>query len=604
VLVSAVSAGFQPRAAPVNGAGASQNPPSGSGAISGVVLDAGSNQPLSGAEVTVSGSSRDGTGGRVTTDDAGRFVFTGLSARIPYAITAAKSGYRSGTFGAACAGPAGHRVVLQEGEWFRSASLRLSRSAAITGTVTDDRGEPVVAASVRAFGYANILGTERLAAGPASVTDDLGQFRIWGLPAGRFAVLATPRNLPILAAASSSGGASVGREVNAPVFFPAARLMADAGLIHVAPGEVRAGTHVRIAAVPAVRLEGTVVGPPEDVSGLVLRLVTNAKVTGHTTDVATAAVANDGSFSFAGIPSGDYTLWASRFAVEYVMDTLAVGDSVVSGPEFGGGLSGIGSIAGGGLGAGYRFRAGRGARNSWGRVDLRVDDRDIGDVLLRLTPSGRITGRIVWDPPGSGVTRPSPNLFRAEPADGDETLGIAIGQNRVGDLTQFTVPGLQQGRYVLRAGSTDGAQIKRIDWEGRDYTHRAFDVAADSIDNVVVTLTSQRARLMGRVRTAQGAVATDAAVIAFPSDLSAWTDHGFGPTRVMSQCVAADGAFEFDTLPAGSYHLIAVDSSLGTEWQVRGFLDVAAAAATPVTIEWGQSTIRDLVTRTVPWRRQ
>ena len=75
---------------------------------------------------------------------------------------------------------------------YLALTVELSKSAAISGTVTDPNGQPVVGAQLMAFdmlgidgrGYGNYNGNPQ----PSAVTDAAGRFRVDGLPTG-FAVL-------------------------------------------------------------------------------------------------------------------------------------------------------------------------------------------------------------------------------------------------------------------------------------------------------------------------------------------------------------------------------------------------------------------------------
>ena len=75
--------------------------PKGTGAISGVVTDASTGQPLSGAIVRVNaptGATLSPLVGQHVTDSKGRFVFTDLGA-ASYTVAVRRSGYIDATYG-------------------------------------------------------------------------------------------------------------------------------------------------------------------------------------------------------------------------------------------------------------------------------------------------------------------------------------------------------------------------------------------------------------------------------------------------------------------------------------------------------------------------
>src|SRR5688572_24261616 len=133
VVALTLSANFQRGQGP---APVAPQSPTGTGAISGVVLDLDSQKPLAGAVVQISGAPGPVPGAspgiaarpaRQITDEQGRFVFTRLPGNASYQVSAAKLGYFDGYYGyrsAAATNFAGaRRIALAEGQWFRDARI-------------------------------------------------------------------------------------------------------------------------------------------------------------------------------------------------------------------------------------------------------------------------------------------------------------------------------------------------------------------------------------------------------------------------------------------------------------------------------------------------
>jgi hypothetical protein len=183
------------------------------GAISGVVVDAGSGRPLAGAVVTLALQAAPSAqapaappapapgpapanapapssigANRQVTDPAGRFIFTSLPAG-EFTITADRFGYADGGFGRSSPRAGNRRIALAEGEWFQSASIKLWRQSSISGTVLDEAGEPVVSVWVRALAQILISGQAQWVSGPVTKTDDRGMYRFAGLGPGKWTVL-------------------------------------------------------------------------------------------------------------------------------------------------------------------------------------------------------------------------------------------------------------------------------------------------------------------------------------------------------------------------------------------------------------------------------
>ncbi len=205
----------------------------GTGAISGVVTDAATHRPISGVIVHLSMQGQDAVG-RVSqqiTDARGRFVFDELVASTLYFITASKSGYLDGHFGEIPGQRTSH-ITLTDGQWFSSANFEMSKVGAIGGVVTDEFGQPVVGAFVRALVEIKVAGQRQLAVGLTTRTDDHGEYRLAGLlpahyilmvPSVQNSVPATatpaqvagvPPDLYAQFAAQVAGEAAMGRSVH------------------------------------------------------------------------------------------------------------------------------------------------------------------------------------------------------------------------------------------------------------------------------------------------------------------------------------------------------------------------------------------------------
>ena len=78
-------------------------------------------------------------------------------------------------------------VDLVDGQSVDKLDLALPRAGVITGAVLDEFGEPVTNARVTALRYGYMNGQRRLVRlGYATTTDDIGQYRLHGLPPGEY----------------------------------------------------------------------------------------------------------------------------------------------------------------------------------------------------------------------------------------------------------------------------------------------------------------------------------------------------------------------------------------------------------------------------------
>src|SRR6266851_5074941 len=158
----------------------------GTGVIRGRVLAAATGEPLRKARVSISSDA--GEHDPVFSDNDGRFELIGLQAGR-HTLSAAKAGYVTTKFGARRLIDRATPVEVADGSVIEHIEIRLPRGAAINGHVVDDLGDPLVDQSVTAGRVVHTGGRATFVqSGSAGRTDDLGEYRISGLPAGTYVV--------------------------------------------------------------------------------------------------------------------------------------------------------------------------------------------------------------------------------------------------------------------------------------------------------------------------------------------------------------------------------------------------------------------------------
>jgi hypothetical protein len=617
---------------------------SGSAAISGVVVDATSKEPLADAVVALAAGGSSAAVERQMTDVRGRFVFGDLAARSDYTISVTRAGYFDGRYG-----PSGSRsgrpIALAEGEWFSEARVELVRPSAIAGRVVDERGESVVGVFVRALAEILVAGRPHLAVSQTTKTDDRGAYRLSGLAAGRYivsvpsiqnavpadfpvdeprafgprmpgvvlpdtpAVALDPDTLLIAGTYPTSPPAGSARPQAYPTMFHQdARALADAAAVVVDTGRDRTHVDFQLRPVPAWRVSGRVQGPPDLTSGLLVRLVQpGAEDLGLGSEAATAVVDQKGSFTFLNVPAGSYVIDARRSFMEfrYRASGFANHPSLPT-PGFRSTRGGGGEVFSAPEGTSYAYSSNAEDVTLWGRAAVDISDRDLSDLVVDMRPTLTISGRVVREPddaPGAKSTEPAmrsspfgqPSLsVHAEPADGRASLGMPAGSSS--DLETFSVSGLLPGRYFLRVFLPGGGSVKSVIWRERDFTHVPFDTSnGQDFTDVVVTWTMRTAIVRGVVADFT-ASPNGAAVIVFPAEPAQWSSYGLQPRRLRSTAVSNDGSYQI-SVPAGDYLAVAVDGAEVDAWQDPKYLEAAARVATPITLGWGDTRPLNLMLR-------
>ena len=626
----------------ISGMTVAEPPVFGSGIISGVVTDGTTGLPIEGALVQLAGG-RPGPNGRPQqmTDPRGRFLFTHLGPFGDYTVSASRLGYIDGGYKRTPGSTASPRMTLKDGEWIQRADVQLWRTASITGTVLDDQGDPVVGVPVRALMKVRVAGRVRNAAGPATLTDDRGVYRLAGLSPGEYIIhvpsvqvtipatdaTTRPPAPPPSGASGTSVGATTpeadamiraesglnlvvgffatppaggGAAAYAMAYHPAARSMDAASPITLAYGDQRQNVDVQLALLPTVRVSGRVLGPSDAVAKLPVRLLPDgAESLAFGAEAAFTTTDATGAFTFLRVPSGDYTLIASRSFSE-LSTTGGISNSTLM-PRSATTINSMSSSTFPTTGSlGFTTRSTMGVAAS-GSTAVSVGERDVDDVAVTLTTGVKVSGHFLWDgaeaPPSGTTLNP---VARLEPIDGEMTLALRSRAPIRGpaDAAQFPLPlsieGVPPGRYFFGGITAGQYSVEAIEWRERDLFASALEVEADKdVSGVVIRMTSKPATVTGTVSGSSGA-ATTGAVIAFPAAPAQWRNFGMSAMLFRTSGIAGDGAFRLERMIPGEYLLAAVPDEDRNKWLDPEWLASIAGSATRVRVTPASSTSQSL----------
>src|ERR1700736_3225869 len=123
------------------------------------------------------------------TDAGGRFQLQGL-APGRYNLTVSRVGFVMQTYGQRKADAPGAALTLRSGQNMKDLLFRLIPSAVIAGRILDEDGEPLPGATVSALREVYSEGKRSLSVSTTAETNDLGEYRLYGLAPGRYFVSA------------------------------------------------------------------------------------------------------------------------------------------------------------------------------------------------------------------------------------------------------------------------------------------------------------------------------------------------------------------------------------------------------------------------------
>ena len=624
----------------------SADPPPATGLIVGRVVDGASNQPVAGVIVSLSGGISSG-GGRhnpqAITNGNGYFVFRTLT-RGSYSINATRAGYVEGAYGRRSPNGTAAPLSLAEGQRLADVVIPIWRQAAISGTVTDEAGEPLVGVLVRAFQRRLVGGRYRIVQGPNATTDDRGLYRLHSLVPGDYLVAfvwretslpaatadqliqtaqtnspqAQPlmRELFTLGLALSASGPRVGTSIrqlafSAPVppipaddsgvfiyptqFYPGVPSAARAATITVASGQQRDGIDFTLQPVKTVQVSGTLFGPDGPMAHSAVRLVSEDSIADL--DTSATITGEGGEFTLLGVPPGAYTLNVLRAPrpiapvsnAATTVTQIQVGSSTI--------MSSMSGPAGGATGPSPVSDD----PTLFADVPVSVGNRDVSDLVVTVQRGARLTGRIEFDgtrerPDATALTRVFITLDRVDAVAPQVGLGYGSLPGHADDTGAFKTYGVPSGRYVVRvAAPLPGWTLKSVTAEGRDISETPLDLRTADVNNVVITFTDRPTQLTGVAHGEDGSPDSDALVVVFPADQNAWSDYGPNPRRIRSTHAARNGAYRFMGLPPGDYYVAAIHED-ATAWQDPRVLETLARGASQIRLADGETQSQDVKT--------
>ena len=430
----------------------------------------------------------------------------------------------------------------EAGPQFQLRTLSASEErpgGSLSGTLLDQSGEPLQGVQVRALRLQREDGRV-IAQDPGGglgikrTTDDRGRYRLFGLPPGRYLVVASTTATP-------SGLDRAQGNAFTRVYFPATPDVESAQPIQVDEGRETTGVDVSFAPIRA----GRIIGRATDAGGEPLigqvRLIPPQRPGVPAVEPLVERVHFDGSFEITDVPHGQYVL-------------QAVGTNP-------------------------------GHRDEFGFAYVSVDDQPASPVAIRTSVGATLEGRFVVEdvrrPPMRAMSiHASVSDFDRAPSEGRGPDGLAIH-----DDGRFTLTGLRGSMRLTAAHLPSPWYMKSITIGGLDVTDVPFDFGADGkYTDVEIVLSRSSGMIAGSVTDAASARAARFDAIAFSTDRERWFA---GSRHILRARAAANGTFNIGGLPPGEYWVTAVDALSPDELDIPEGLDTLSTHAARVTVDEG-----------------
>jgi len=457
----------------------------------------------------------------ITTGNDGKFSFTDLNPGT-YRISVSANGYAPQQYGQRAPNTVGTPITITAaGEQINSIVIALSPAAALTGRITDENGQPAVDVPVQLLHVLYNLQGKVFQAITTSTANDRGEYRLYGIPPGRYYLVAGsgPNLLGALAVARPPTINRPPPVTYAVTFYPGVTELNQSSVIQLGAGaEVVA--NMRVARQNLYRLRGRVIDsrtgqPPAGVSiALSYRTLTGS---GGSMNFARNYDPTTGNFEIQSVIPGQYSIEAR------LSDGPARPLPVPGQPE--------GPSA---------------------QMSINVTG-DVEGVVLALANPVSIPGRVTIQ---GGVSAP-PNLDRMRVAIRPGGLGmLPIGlsaptPSQIAADGTFRIDGLRGGEYIVNViGLPQGLYLESMDFGGADILRDVFKFSPGSSGTLNVVLRSGAGQLNGTILDAKNQPVAAAVVALIPAQRNRLDIY-------KTSITGGNGSFTMAGIIPGEYSLFA-----------------------------------------------
>jgi hypothetical protein len=553
----------------------------GTGRLTGrVVLDGPQQPPVRRALVSIRGTAIDGE--RTTaTDAAGRFSFRDLPPGR-YLLNASKPGHVPVDFGSRRPGRGPGTSIAIAPDQTIPVELVMLPGAVVAGHITDHKGRPQRAAIVTVL---HVSGWETPVPVASARTDDLGEYRAYGLAPGRYVVAAQPgfgfngaaestdadfraalaevdrRRGGLLSASPPPTAATVPRRPvsYAPSLYPGVDDVANASVVELGAGEERLDVDVSFSLVPTTHLSIRFVDPsghvPERLQatmpwpGYELGLIERSYI-GTVPMRATLEVVN-GRIDRRALVPGRYRLLARASS-----SRAGTGDSTATPLDL------------------------------WAATDIVINGEIERELTVVLQPGMTVAGTLRGDP---GVDLSSSRLILTRVSN---EPGVGVAQIPIGRDGSFVVKGVAPAEYVLGLSGTHDLTIGAArSTSGSIVDARVVVEPGLDIMDLNILIARSRTSLEGHLVDSLRRPAPDHAIVVFPVDRSLWMP---GSPRIRQTRPALDGSYAVADLPPGEYLVSAVTELEPADLADVSFLELLAGSATTVAISDSEPAVLNM----------
>ncbi|MBL8228485.1 MAG: carboxypeptidase regulatory-like domain-containing protein [Bryobacterales bacterium] len=431
------------------------------------------------------------------TDTSGRFTISGVEPG-KYRISVTRNGFVDQDYGSTDYLRYGSPVTIAAKQQMRDLTVKMTPNAVITGRVVDEDGEAMAGVQVEALRNRYSQGKRVLSVYKSANTNDLGEYRIYGLPPGRYFIAAAGRRGPRSSPES--------QDEYVTTFFAGTTDPASATYMEVGPAQ-QASADLRLRKQATVSVKGRVIDNAAGEGRRAGVFLTPRSMTFSSNSMRPAMVEANGNFEIRGVAPGAYLLVAT---------------------------------------------SSQRGRPSIARMPVDVGNRGVDALTIQIQPAMQLTGRVrleAKDPVNAGSIQ-----LRLALRDPVGMMGPSVISAPVKADGTFAFTGVTADQYTVSVSALpDGYYVKHARLGDQDALALGVDTRSGAAMPLDILLSPNAGKASGTVMNDQQQIIANATVVLVPAE----TERREQPQFYKTATSGADGRFTIGNIEPGQYRVFA-----------------------------------------------
>ena len=508
--------------------------------VEGIVQDAQTGAPISGAQLRLSGTLPGDTRPTTVSGLSGQDgSFRLLAQPAEYTLSAQREGYFGQKVYGAWQAAASQRIEVKAGQAAPASTFRLTGTGVITGQIADQNGRPASRVSVAAMQLRYAEGRPTVVSVNSGTTNERGEYRLFWVPPGEYLVAFSPPLSFVVAPQTIPTGNT--QSIQAATFYPGTADRSKARVVSVTSGGEVRNVDIAIQTLPVFTISGRIDYPFPPVSPNAASAVTvlpTISMLSHESLLQNPI--NMGNTNGLPIPSRQVGLFEFRAIASGTYDLIATVPAMNGQPM------------------------------QSGQITINVGFQDLKDIAIPVQPLFTFQGRIV----AQGIRLPANTILRLL-LTGRTSLPIEVTMGANGE---FQFNNLSAGAYRLDVVLPDDTYVA-------DLRSNVFQLPTQANEPLALSVRSNAGRITGVATNADGKIGTDTTVVLVP-------DEAFRQNSMLFRTARPDetGKFTLTRIAPGSYKLFAWEGVQNTAWLNPEFLGRNESDGIAVTVGAGTTS--------------